>query len=127
MSKQVIISKNAPAPAGPYNQAIKAGNFLFVSGQLPVDFKTNQLRVGSIEEEIRTVFENVEAILKEAGMSFTNVVKATIYLSDMNLFDEVNKVFAQYFTHEPPARECVAVKTIPRNVHVEISVIAYAE
>jgi len=125
MSKQIITSSNAPAPVGPYSQAIKAGNFLFVSGQIPIDSKTNQLCTNSVAEETHTVLKNIQALLHEAGMTFKNVVKTTIFLSDMNLFDEVNKLYAQYFTEEPPARECVAVKTLPKNVHVEISVIAY--
>lgn len=125
MSKQIITSPNAPKPVGPYSQAIKAGNFLFVSGQIPIDPETNQLCTGSVAEETHTVLKNIQGLLNAAGMTFKNVVKTTVFLSDMDLFAEVNELYAQYFTAEPPARECVAVKTLPKNVRVEMSVIAY--
>ncbi|ANI89351.1 reactive intermediate/imine deaminase [Arachidicoccus ginsenosidimutans] len=127
MSKQIIITENAPAPVGPYNQAIKAGNFLFVSGQIAIDPATNQLFSGSLEDETRLVFKNLKGVLDAAGYDFKDVVKATVFLSDMGLFAKVNEIYAEYFTENPPARECVAVKTLPKNVNVEISVIAYAE
>ncbi|MDE1191872.1 MAG: Rid family detoxifying hydrolase [Arachidicoccus sp.] len=125
MSKQIINTSNAPAPVGPYNQAIIANGFLFISGQIAINPETNQLEIESLEKETHLVFSNLKSILYEAGYAFSDVVKATVFLSDMSLFGQVNEIYAQYFSENPPARECVAVKTLPKNVNVEISVIAY--
>ena len=125
MAIETISTKKAPAAIGPYNQATKAGDFLYVSGQIPLDPETMELVGGSVAEETHQVFRNLKAILEEAGCSFEKVVKASVFLSDMSLFAVVNEVYAQYFVQNAPARECVAVKTLPRNVNVEISVIAY--
>lgn len=125
MSKQIINTTAAPAPVGPYNQAIKAGGFLYVSGQIAIDPSTNELFKGDLQEETHLVFSNLKAVLKEAAMDFSHVVKASVFLSDMGLFAQVNEIYAQYFTEKEPARECVAVKTLPKNVNVEISVIAF--
>ncbi len=124
MHKQVINTENAPAPIGPYNQAIRSGNMLFISGQIPLDPSTNQLVEGDIESETQQVMKNLSAILTAAGMEFSQVVKTTIFLSDMNLFTQVNEVYGSYFTADPPARETVAVKGLPKGVNVEISMIA---
>ncbi len=125
MTIEIINTKNAPAAIGPYHQATKAGGFLYVSGQIPLNPETMELVNTSIEEETHQVFKNLKAILEEAGASFSNVVKASVFLSDMGLFATVNEIYAQYFVQNAPARECVAVKTLPKNVNVEISVIAY--
>lgn len=125
MSKQIINTNAAPAPVGPYNQAIKAGNFLFVSGQIAIDPSNNELYKGDLAGETHLIFKNLEAVLKEAGMGFENVVKASVFLSDMGLFSQVNEIYGTYFKVNEPARECVAVKTLPKNVNVEISVIAF--
>lgn len=122
---EILNTKNAPAAIGPYNQATKAGGFLYVSGQIPLDPATMELVNASIEEETHQVFKNLQSILENAGGSFEKVVKATVFLSDMSLFATVNEIYAQYFVENAPARECVAVKTLPKNVNVEISVIAY--
>jgi 2-iminobutanoate/2-iminopropanoate deaminase len=124
MSKQIIESTDAPAPIGPYSQAVKAGNLLFVSGQVALKPGTGEFVDSDITEETRQVMENLRAVLAAAGMAFSNVVKTTIFLSDMNLFGQVNLVYAQYFTGQFPARETVAVKGLPKNANVEISVIA---
>jgi 2-iminobutanoate/2-iminopropanoate deaminase len=124
MNKEVIKTDNAPAPIGPYNQAIRAGNLLFISGQIALDPATNELISGSVEEETHRVMKNLDAILKTAGLSFTNVVKTTIFLSDMSLFPTVNEIYGSYFTSDYPARETVAVKGLPKSVNVEISMIA---
>ena len=124
MGKEVINTNAAPAPVGPYNQAIKAGAMLYVSGQIAIDPVTNQLFSGDLAGETHLVFKNLEAVLKAAGYDFSNVVKATVFLSNMELFGQVNEIYGQYFHTDPPARECVAVKTLPKNVNVEISVIA---
>ena len=124
MSKEVINTAHAPAPIGPYNQAIKAGNLLFISGQIPINPATNELVSGSVQEEARQVMNNLKAILEEASLTFEHVVKTTIFLSDMSLFAEVNEVYGSYFTNAYPARETVAVKGLPKNVNVEISMIA---
>jgi 2-iminobutanoate/2-iminopropanoate deaminase len=111
MSKEVIKTSNAPAPIGPYNQAIRTGNLLFISGQ-------------DVTQETHRVMKNLQAILEAAGLSFTHVVKTTIFLSDMSLFTTVNEAYGSYFTSDYPARETVAVKGLPRGVNVEISMIA---
>ena len=127
MNKTVVNSMNAPAPIGPYSQAISAGGFLFVSGQVAIDPASGELVTSSIEAETKQVMNNLHAVLKEAGYDFSNVVKTTIFLSDMSHFATVNQVYAQYFTAEFPARETVAVKGLPKNVNVEISMIAYRQ
>lgn len=126
MSKKPIQTDRAPAPIGPYSQAIKAGNFLFISGQIALEPATGELVNANIKEETGQVMNNIRAVLTEAGMDFDNIVKTTIFLSDMNLFTEVNEVYGSFFnTGVPPARETVAVKGLPKNVNVEISVTAY--
>jgi 2-iminobutanoate/2-iminopropanoate deaminase len=126
MSQKVIINtEKAPAAIGPYNQAIKADKTLFVSGQIPLIPETMELINTGIQDETQQVFKNIQAILNEAGYAFEDVVKASIFLSDMGDFAAVNEIYAQYFTTNQPARECVAVKTLPKNVNVEISVIAW--
>ncbi len=124
MSKIIINTNNAPAPIGPYNQAIKTGNLLFVSGQVALKPGTNDMANTDIIEETHQVLQNLKAILSEAGMDFSNIVKTTIFLSDMALFAQVNEIYAKYFTGDFPARETVAVKGLPKNANVEISVIA---
>lgn len=126
MKKQIINTTAAPAPIGPYNQSVKANGFLFVSGQIAIDPKTGNIDATSIEEETHQVMKNLAAILAEAGLSFEVVVKTTIFLSDMAHFGVVNEVYAQYFEDNHPARETVAVKGLPKNVNVEISMIAAA-
>ena len=122
--KSIIQTNQAPAPIGPYSQAVQAGNMLFISGQIAIDPATNQLISGGIKDEAQQVMKNLEAVLKTAGFTFENVVKTSIFLSDMNLFSEVNEVYGSYFNSDFPARETVAVLGLPKNVNVEISVIA---
>lgn len=124
MKKQIINTTAAPAPIGPYNQSVKANGFLFVSGQIAIDPVTGNIDASSIEEETHQVMKNLAAILTEAGLGFDAVVKTTIFLSDMNHFGKVNEIYAQYFTGDHPARETIAVKGLPKNVNVEISMIA---
>ena len=124
MNKEIINTNNAPDPIGPYNQAVRVGNLLFISGQIAIDPATNELISGSIEEETHRVMKNLNAILETAGLSFENVAKTTIFLSDMSLFPTVNEVYGSYFTADYPARETVAVKGLPKSVNVEISMIA---
>ena len=126
MTKQIINTNNAPAPIGPYNQAVKSGNFLFVSGQVALKPGTNDLANADIIEETHQVLQNLKVILAEAGMDFSNIVKTTIFLSNMELFSRVNEIYAKYFEGDFPARETVAVKGLPKNANVEISVIAAA-
>ncbi len=127
MSKQIIRTEKAPEPIGPYSQAVKAGGFLFASGQVAINPSTNELVMNNITEEAHQVMRNVDAILKEANLTFQHVIKTTIYLSNMDLFTEVNKVYEGYFDGDFPARETVAVKTLPKNVNVEISITAIVE
>ncbi len=124
MSKQLINTEKAPAPIGPYNQGVKAGGFLFISGQIPINPSTNELVNSGIKAEAHQSMKNIEAILTEAKLTFKHVVKTTIFLSDMSLFGEVNEVYGSYFQGEYPARETVAVKGLPKGVNVEISIIA---
>jgi 2-iminobutanoate/2-iminopropanoate deaminase len=124
MSKQIINTEKAPAPIGPYNQAVKAGDLIFVSGQIAIVPATGELVSGSITEEAHQVMANLKAILDEAKITFEHIVKTTIFLSDMALFAEVNAVYGSYFNGDYPARETVAVKGLPKGVNVEISVVA---
>ncbi|RYZ44587.1 MAG: RidA family protein [Sphingobacteriales bacterium] len=124
MEKKIINTTDAPAPIGPYSQAVKAGSLLFVSGQVAINPATGDVDAKDIKEETVQVMKNLEAILHEAQMDFNNVIKTTIFLSDMYLFSTVNEIYASYFTGDYPARETVAVKGLPKNVNVEISVIA---
>ena len=125
MSKEIIYTDKAPAPIGPYSQAVKAGNFLYLSGQIPMDAATGEIVNESIQAETTQVMKNIVALLTEANATTANIVKTTIFLSDMSLFAAVNEVYGSYFEKDAPARETVAVKGLPRNVNVEISVIAY--
>lgn len=124
-SKEIINTKKAPAPIGPYNQAVKAGNTLYVSGQIALSAETGNLVEGSVADEARQVLDNVSAILAEASYALTDVIKTTIFLRDMDDFATVNEVYGTYFTEQPPARETVAVAGLPKNVNVEISVVAW--
>ena len=124
MEKKVINTANAPAPIGPYSQAIQFGNMLFISGQVAINPVSGNIDATDITGETAQVMDNLRAILSEAGMDFSNIVKTTIFLSDMALFATVNEVYGRYFTTDFPARETVAVKGLPKNVNVEISMIA---
>lgn len=125
MTKVIIKTNLAPAPIGPYNQAVKAGNMLFVSGQIALNPANGELINATVAEEASQVMKNIAAILNEAGADFSNIVKTTIFLSDMSLFAEVNEIYGSYFTADCPARETVAVKGLPKNVNIEISVTAF--
>src|SRR5690606_23177682 len=123
--KRIINTPNAPAPIGPYNQAVLSGNTLYISGQIAFDPKTNELVLDSIAAETSRVMENLKAVLAAANMTFENVVKSTIFISDMNQFGEINSVYGTYFnTETAPARETVEVANLPKFVNVEISMIA---
>lgn len=124
MEKKIIQTNEAPAPIGPYNQAVAAGGFLFISGQICINAATGELNNADLHTETVQVMQNLTAVLQEAGMNFSNVVKTTIFLSDMSLFAEVNEIYGKYFDGGFPARETVAVKGLPKNVNVEISMIA---
>lgn len=121
---EIINTPHAPAPIGPYSQAVRTGNLLFISGQIPIDPATGNVEARDIIGETHQVMHNLRAILTAAGGSFENVVKTTILLSDMSLFADVNEVYGKYFTGNFPARETYAVKALPKNVNVEISMIA---
>lgn len=126
MSEKIILNtEKAPAAIGPYNQAIKADKTLYVSGQIPLVPETMELVTTGVADEARQVLKNVEAILTNADYGFEDVVKVSIFISNMDDFGTINEVYAQYFKENQPARECVAVKTLPKNVNVEISVIAW--
>jgi 2-iminobutanoate/2-iminopropanoate deaminase len=124
MEKKIIRTDKAPAPIGPYNQAVQYGNMLFVSGQIALDPNDGSLFVGDIAIETEKVMENIKAILNEAGMDFSNIIKSSIFWMDMGKFATVNEVYARYFSDNFPARETVQVSGLPKGVQVEISVIA---
>lgn len=124
MSKTIINSTNAPAPIGPYSQAVKAGDTLYVSGQIPLDAESGEMINGNITEETHQVMKNLDAVLTAAGMSFENVVKCSIFIKDMNQFGAINEAYGMYFKENPPARETVEVARLPKDVNVEISCIA---
>lgn len=131
MEKRIITTNNAPAPIGPYNQAVQVGNTLFISGQVCIDPSTGQLKNKDLQEETHQVMHNLKAILQQAGMDFMNVVKTTIFITDMNRFSEVNEVYGKYFDNNLsdnragfPARETVQVSALPKFVNIEISMIA---
>lgn len=124
MEKKIINTSNAPAPIGPYNQAVLAGNMLFISGQICLDPVTNALKNKDLQEETHQVMHNLKAILQAAGMGFHNVIKSTIFITDMNRFSEINEIYGKYFEGNFPARETVQVAALPKFVNVEISMIA---
>jgi 2-iminobutanoate/2-iminopropanoate deaminase len=126
MSKQVIKTDLAPAPIGPYSQAIVANGFLFASGQIAINPQTGELETSGIQAETHQVMKNIEAVLTKANITFEHIVKTTIFLSDMSLFPQVNEVYGSYFkdNSQAPARETVAVKGLPRGVQIEVSVTA---
>jgi 2-iminobutanoate/2-iminopropanoate deaminase len=126
MAKEVIYTAHAPEPIGPYSQAIKTGNLLFVSGQIALQKSTGKFVTDNIESETRQVMTNLLEILHAAGMDFSHVVKCSIFLRDMNDFPQVNEVYGSYFTGQPPARETVQVSRLPKDANVEISCIAAA-
>ena len=123
--KKIVNTSNAPKPIGPYNQAVISGNLMFMSGQIAFDPSTGELVIGEIQAETKQVMENLKSILDEAGLSFKDVIKTSIFLSDMNNFQQVNEVYGSYFSDEnAPARETVEVSRLPKDVNVEISMIA---
>jgi 2-iminobutanoate/2-iminopropanoate deaminase len=124
MKKKIITAISAPAPIGPYSQAVMAGKLLFVSGQIAINSVTGQLVTADIETETRQVMQNIQAILIEAGLNFEDIIKTTIFLKDMNNFVKVNEVYGSYFSKDFPARETVEVSRLPKDVNVEISVVA---
>ena len=122
--KKIINTSNAPAAIGPYSQAVLVNDTLYCSGQIALDPLSGELVLASIEEETEQIMKNIEAVLSAAKMKFKHVVKCSIFMSSMDHYNEINEVYARYFMSNPPAREAVAVKTLPKNVNVEISVIA---
>lgn len=124
MKAMPISTNNAPGAAGPYSQGIKAGNLIFVSGQLPLDMKTGELIIDDIKKATKACIENVLAILEEGGATVENIAKVTIFITDMNDFSLVNEVYGEYFNEHKPARACIEVAGLPKGVNVEIEAIA---
>ena len=124
MSKSIITSPTSPNPIGPYSHAVETNGLIFTSGQVAINSETGEMMQANITQETAQVMENLKKILTSAGVTFDHVVKTTIFLSDMALFAQVNEVYGSYFTKDFPARETVAVKTLPRNVNIEISITA---
>lgn len=125
MEKEIMLSKKAPAAIGPYSPALKVGNLIFASGQVPVDPKTGKMIEGDIEAQTRRALENLKAVLKPYSIGLENVVKATIFLKDMNNYSRVNKVYGEYFKEKFPARSCVEVSRLPKDANIEIEAIAF--
>ena len=122
--KKVVLTSEAPAPIGPYSQAIAMGNLLFCSGQIALNPQTNQVQGDNVQSQTEQVMKNIQGLLKAEGLGFQNVVKTTIFLTSMDDFTKVNEIYAQYFKEAPPARSTVAVAGLPKGVKVEIEVIA---
>lgn len=127
MSKEIISTENAPKAIGPYVQAVKVGNFLFTSGQIPLDPATNTIVVGDIKVQAKRVLDNLVAVLNEAGLTTKNVVKTTCFLKNINDFTAFNEVYAEYFTSPAPARSCVEVARLPKGVLCEVELVAYKD
>jgi 2-iminobutanoate/2-iminopropanoate deaminase len=125
MGKKVIQTERAPKPIGPYSQAIRAENFIFLSGQIPIDPSTGEMIRGDIRQQTRQVLENMKGVLESQGLGMQDVVKVNIFLKDMGNFNEMNEVYATYFSSFPPARSTVEVAKLPRNAEIEIEAIAY--
>jgi len=127
MKKEIIISKKVPAAIGPYSSALKIGNLVFTSGQLPIDPVIGEIVKGGIEAQARRSLENLKAVLKSYLIGMENVVKVTIFLKDMNNFSRVNKIYGEYFTDQFPARSCVEVSRLPKDADIEIEAIAFCD
>ena len=125
MAKQIIFTDKAPAPVGPYSQGVVAGGWLFIAGQIPIDPSSGKFVEGSFEDKARRVLENIKAIVEAAGGTLRDVVKVTVYLRDISLFERFNKVYAEYFSDEPPARVVVEVSNLPKGADLEVEDIAY--
>lgn len=124
MSKKIHVTSKAPAPVGPYSQAVEVDGMMYCSGQIPLDAVTGEVFTGEIGEQTRRCMENASEMLKSADLNFNNVIKTTIFLTDMNDFSKVNEVYATYFENDPPARSCVAVAALPKGVNVEVEILA---
>jgi 2-iminobutanoate/2-iminopropanoate deaminase len=124
MAKKIIRTEHAPAPVGPYSQAVDIGSLVFCSGQIAIDPKTDTVLKGSVSEQAELVMKNIGGVLDKAGLKYSNIIKTTIFLTDMNDFSKVNEVYAKYFQADPPARSTVAVAGLPKGVNVEIEVLA---
>ena len=124
MNKEIIATKNAPAAIGPYSQAVKAGNLIYTSGQIPIDPATGNIVDGNVEDQARQVLVNLKAVLEAAGVSLNKVVKTTVFLKDMKDFSAVNTVYGSFFSEPYPARSCVEVSRLPKDVSVEIEAVA---
>lgn len=127
MNKEIISTKNAPSAIGPYSQAVKVGNLLFTSGQIPINPETGEFMNDDVEVATERVFQNIIAVLKEAGTTLDKVFKTTVFLRDMNDFAKVNEVYAKYFTEDQPARSCVQAGKLPKDALLEMEVIAIVE
>ena len=123
--KKIIATDNAPRAIGPYSQAIQAGDFLYASGQIPLDPKTGQLVAGGIEEQTRCALDNVTAVVEGAGYTMQQIIKTTVFITTMDNFSAVNGVYTEYFKENPPARSCVAVKELPKGALVEVEIVAW--
>jgi len=127
MEKQIMISEKAPEAIGPYSPALKIGNLLFISGQIPIDPESGKVVEGNIEEQAKRVLDNFKAVLEPYSVGLENIVKTTIFIKDMNYFSRVNKVYSEYFKDKFPARSCVEISRLPKDAQIEIEAIAFCE
>jgi 2-iminobutanoate/2-iminopropanoate deaminase len=125
MKKTIITTADAPKAIGPYSQAVRAGDFLFLSGQISINPETGELVTESFEAQVRQIFKNIEAVLKAAGADFTHAVKSTVFLKNMDNFVEMNGIYAEFFPNDPPARSAVQAARLPKDVEIEVEMIAY--
>jgi 2-iminobutanoate/2-iminopropanoate deaminase len=125
MGKTIIATEKAPKAIGPYSQAVRVGDFLFLSGQIAIHPETGELVTDSFEAQVRQIFKNIKAVLNAAEADFTNVVKSTVFLKIMDDFAEMNRIYAEFFPHDPPARSAVQAAKLPKDVDIEIEVIAF--
>jgi 2-iminobutanoate/2-iminopropanoate deaminase len=126
MNKQIILTEKAPKPVGPYSQAIKAGGWIYLSGQIPIDPATNQLVLGTIEEQTELVLTNSKRVLEAAGASLRHVVKASLFIANMDDFPKINGVYSRFFPTDPPARSAVQVARLPKDVGIEVEMVAFS-
>jgi 2-iminobutanoate/2-iminopropanoate deaminase len=124
MNKTIITTANAPKAIGPYSQAVRVGDFLFLSGQIAINPETGEIVTGTFEAQVRQIFNNIKAVLNAAGADFVNVVKTTVFLKNMDNFAEMNKIYAEFFPTDPPARSAIQAAKLPKDVDIEIEVIA---
>ena len=126
MGKEIVFTKQAPEPVGPYSQAIKAGEFIFLSGQIPIDAASGEIETGDIQKQTRMAMNNIKAVVGAAGFTLGNIVKTTLFITDMKKFPLINEIYQEYFPQNQPARSCVEVSALPKGVGIEIEAVVFS-